>query len=83
MRAFAHVLVYNVDGHWSASFSGTAEISFGGADPADAIRRLIGATSADLDVEQIVAVEDATRDGHLEFLIPYNHRWRIPVPSPN
>ena len=70
-------------GHWSASFSGTPERSFGGTDPADAIRRLIGATSALLECEEIIALEDVTTDGRLEFLIPLCHRWRIPEVSMN
>ena len=35
------------------------------------------------DVEQISAIEDAARDGHLEFRVPHRNRWRIPVPSRN
>lgn len=39
---------------------------------------LIGVTAA-----MIFAIEDATRDGHFEFLIPHLNRWRIPVASVN
>ena len=80
MRAFVHILADELHGHWSASFSGLPHIGYGGAWPADAIRRLVDAIgSADLDTENIIAIDAATRDGHLEFLVPYRSRWRHPV----
>ena len=80
MRAFVHIIVEELHGHWSASFSGLPHVGYGGAWPAEAVRRLVDAIgSADLDSDSIIAVEDATRDGHLEFLIPYRTRWRHPV----
>jgi len=80
MRAFVHIVVDELHGHWSASFSGMPHVGYGGEWPADAVRRLVEAIgSADLDTDNIVAVEDATRNGHLEFLVPYRTRCRFPV----
>ena len=51
--------------------------------PADSIRRLLNGFGSQYDGEQIVAIEKATRDGHLEFLVPEVYRLRIPSPSVN
>lgn len=84
MRAFSHIIVEQRDGHWSAWFSGQPQIACGGPWPTVAIQRLIEAFGGtELDGEEIVAVEDATRDGHLEFLIPYRNRLKIPEVSMN
>ena len=84
MRAFAHIIVEQMHGHWSAWFSGTPQVAYGGQWPADAIQRLLDAIGGDqFDAEQIVAVDESIRDGHLEFRVPYRNRWRIPVPSLN
>ena len=84
MRAFAHIIVEQHLGHWSAWFSGTTQVAYGGQWPADAIRRLLDAIGGNqFDAEQIVAIDEATKDGHLEFRVPYRDRWRIPVPSLN
>jgi hypothetical protein len=80
VRAFIHILVDELHGHWSASFSGLPHVGYGGAWPADAVRRLIDAIgSPDLDTENIITIDAAIRDGHLEFLVPYRCRWRHPV----
>lgn len=84
MRALAHIIVEQQDGHWSAWFSGTPQVACGGQWPADAIQRLLdGFGGMEFDGEELTAIEDATRDGHLEFLIPHLNRWRIPVASVN
>lgn len=84
MRVFSHIIVEQRDGHWSAWFSGQPQIACGGQWPAHAIQRLIdGFGGVKLDGEEIVAVEDATRDGHLEFLVPSRSRWKMPVVSMN
>ncbi len=80
MRAFVHILADELHGHWSASFSGLPHVGYGGAWPAEAVRHLVDAIgSADLDTDNIIAIDTATRDGHLEFLVPYRSRWRHPV----
>lgn len=84
MRAFSHIIVEQRDGHWMAWFSGQPQVACGGSWPTVAIQRLIEAFGGvELDGEEIVSVDDATRDGHLEFLIPYRSRWRLPVVSMN
>jgi hypothetical protein len=84
MRAFSHIIAEERDGHWSAWFSGQPQIACGGQWPTVAIQRLIEAFGGmELSEEEIVSVEDATRDGHLEFLIPHRSRWRMPVVSIN
>ena len=47
------------------------------------IQRLLDGFGNQYDGEQIVAIDKATRDGHLEFLIPEHYRLRIPSPSVN
>ena len=83
MRKLAHILVDQLNGHWSASLSGIPKTGYGGQTPAQALRRLIDATGIGLDGTEIIAMEEATRDGHLEFLVPYFDCWRIPEPSAN
>lgn len=84
MQAFAHIIVEQLHGHWSVWFAGTPQVAYGDEWPADAIRRLLDSLGGDqFDEDQIMAVDDATRDGHLEFRIPYRERRRIPVPSRN
>lgn len=84
MRAFAHIIVEQHLGHWSAWFSGTPQVAYGGQWPADAIRRLLDAMGANqFDAEQIAVIDEATRHGHLEFRVPFRDRLRIPVPSRN
>ena len=80
MRVFAHILVDELHGHWHASFSQQPEVAFGGVWPGQAVRRLVQALGeSDLDLDNIVAIMEATRDGHLEFLVPHRTRWRHPV----
>jgi hypothetical protein len=52
--------------------------------PSDAVQRLVDALAgSQLDTDRIVTIDDAARDGHLEFLIPYRNRWRLPDVSLN
>ena len=84
MQVYAHIIVEQHLSHWSAWFSGTPQVAYGGQWPADAIRRLLDALGGNqFDVEQISEIEEATRDSHLEFRVPHRTRWRIPVPSRN
>jgi hypothetical protein len=36
------IIVERLHGHWSASYDGEPHIAFGGADPAEAVDRLVG-----------------------------------------
>jgi hypothetical protein len=85
MRTFVHVITdQHLDGHWTAWFSGTPQRACGGHLPVVAVLRLLSLCSeGEFDPEGIVAVPDATRQGHLEFLIPHRYRLRIPMPSVN
>ncbi len=83
MRMFDHVIVEQHEGHWSAWFSGRPQVSCGGMMPADAIQRLLDAFGNQYDGAQIVAIDTATGDGHLEFLVPEHYRRRIPSVSMN
>ena len=80
---FVHVIVEQHDGHWSAWFSRRPELSCGGQWPADAIRRLLDGFGNQFDGKEIVALDSASRDGHLEFLVPEIYRLRIPAASVN
>ncbi len=57
--------------------TGKAEVAFGGAWAGHAVRRLVQAIgSADLDIDSIIGIDEATSDGYLEFRVPYRSRWR-------
>ena len=84
MRAFSKIIVEEKDGQWSAWFNDLPQVAIGGEWPSDAITRLLEhAGEQNFDAGGIVAVEDGTRDGHLEFLMPLVGLRRIPVPSVN
>ena len=80
MRAFAHIHVVQWHGQYWASFKGTPEVGYGGLAAEHAVRRLVEAIGGDdLDLENIIEIESARRDGHSEFLVPYLSRRRHPV----
>ena len=83
MRAFPCEFVDQLNGHWSASFRGTRQSGYSGNNSSGAIRRLIPASEANLDTEQIIDSENQTKPGHLEFLILFRTRCVIPVLSLN
>ena len=84
MRAFAKIIVEENDGQWSAWFKDVPQVALGGEWPADAIKRLLEHLGAEnFHAEGIVAVEDGTRDGHLEFMMPLVGFRRMPNPSLN
>jgi hypothetical protein len=84
MKAFSKLIVEERDGHWTAWFEDLPQVAFGGQWPSDAIRRLIKHVGQEhFNAEEIVAIEDCTREGHLEFLMPLVGLRRIPVPSLN
>lgn len=71
-------------GRWSASFAGVPAIAASGKSSRQAIERLFSLVGdAVLNVDEISSIDDATRDGHLEFRIPLLNRRLIPVPSVN
>ena len=39
---YDRIIVERLHGHWSAWFDGEPQIAFGGADPAEAVDRLVG-----------------------------------------
>ena len=84
MRAFSKIIVEEKNGQWSAWFIDLPQVVFSGEWPSDAIKRLLEHLGEqNFDAEGIVAVEDGTRDGHLEFLMPLVGFRRIPLPSVN
>lgn len=84
MRIFAHIIVEQLHGHWTAWFRDMPQVACGGEWPADAIRRLLKAFGDNrFDTDHIDAVDDASTVDHLEFRIPCRDRRRIPVPSKN
>ena len=84
MRAFSKIIVEENGGHWTAWFKDLPQVAIGGEYPSEAIDRLLKHVGeANFDAEGIVTVEDGTRDGHLEFLMPLVGFRRIPVPSVN
>ncbi len=83
MQSFARVIVEESRGRWSAWLSDTPEIGCCDFDLVDAIVELIVVCDDVIAFERIVALDEATREGHFEFLIQYRDRMRIPVPSLN
>ena len=84
MRAFSKVVVEEKEGQWSAWFEDLPQVAIGGEWPSDAIRKLLEHFGEqNFDAEGIIAIEDGTRDGHLEFLMPLVGFRRILVPSVN
>jgi hypothetical protein len=84
MMVWATIVVEELHGHWSAWFQNEPATGFGGEWPSQAIDRLLDANNREIyDTDQMHPIEEATRDGHLEFLIPFRGRVRIPVPSRN
>lgn len=60
------------------------KVAFRGHQSANAAQRLLNALGGNqCDAEQIIAIDEATRGGHLEFRVWYRDRWGIPVPPQN
>ncbi|WP_010581956.1 hypothetical protein [Schlesneria paludicola] len=84
MKKLVTIIAEQADNQWSVWFADLPQVSFSGDMPADGIRRLLAHFGADqFDEEKISAVEDETREGHLEFVIPLRYHRRIPAPSVN
>lgn len=84
MRAFGRIIVEQQGGQWTAWFTDLPQVARSGEWPSDAIRQLLEHIGVEhFDAEGIVSIDDCTRDGHLEFLMPLVGFRRIPVPSVN
>ena len=84
IRAFATIIVEGADDCWSAWFRDVPQVAIGAEWPAEAIQRLLSHFGdEDFDGEEIVVVDEDTREGHHEFLVPLRGRSRIPTPSIN
>jgi len=85
LRLFARIIVEQQNPeHWLAWFSDSPKQIAGGVWPSDALARLVLLFRLnELNTDEVSAIDDATRDGHLEFRIPFRQRWRIPVSSAN
>ena len=84
LRAYSKIIVEERDGHWTAWFIDLPQVAIGGEWPSDAIKRLLKHVGEEnFHAEGIVTVEEGTRDGHLEFLMPLVGFRRIPIPSVN
>ena len=80
MQAFAHVIAESDQGFWSAWFSNDPNVVCRGDDWAHAVAVLIDVHgSPKLKWNQIIAVDETTREGHAEFLIPYFSTRRRPI----
>ncbi len=72
MQTFAHVIAEWNYGRWTAWFSHEPDTVCGGHDWACAVAILIDVHgSPRLRWQQLVRIEEKTRDGHAEFLVPY------------
>jgi hypothetical protein len=84
MIVWETIVVEQLHGHWSACFANEPGTGYGGEWPSQAIDRLLEASSPDLfDTNQIHAIDEATRDGHLEFRIRFLSSNEFPVVSRN
>lgn len=70
MIVWETLIVEQLHGHWSAWFKNEPGSGYGGEWPSQAIHRLLDANSPELfNTSEIYAIDEATRDGHLEFFI--------------
>lgn len=84
MRKLVKIIAEQTGNQWSVWFDDLPQISFGGEMPADGIRQLLAHFGAEQFEEvKISAVDEGTREGHLEFVIPLRYHRRIPSPSVN
>ena len=84
MRKFVLVIAEQIEGGWSVWFANYPQTKFGGKMPAEGLIRLLEHCGFDqFDTDGVVPIENATRDGHLEFMIPLRHNRFIPFPSAN
>ena len=84
LRAWSKIIVEEQDDHWTAWLEDLPQVAVGGEWPSDAIRQLIEHVGKEnFYVEGIIAVDDGTRDRHLEFLMPLLGFRRLPIPSVN
>ena len=83
VQSFAHIIVELKDGRWLAWFEANGSFGGHGADPVEAIIDLLVANHMANAVERMVAIGEARRDGHLDFLVGFHGRRGIPVPSRN
>ena len=70
MKAFAHIIVEERHGHWSAWMSDFPDVMVPGDDSTEAILQLLDVFEGQIVADQITAIDEAKRDGHLEFRIP-------------
>jgi hypothetical protein len=86
MKAYAKIIVESdKPDHWVAWLESSPEIAVGGELPVEAIQRLFKMFNGEtvFESEEISSIDDATRDGHLEFWIPFQHLRKTPRASTN
>jgi hypothetical protein len=81
MKRFAHIIVEQLRGHWSAWFAYDSGTRFNGEFPSEAIERLLNGFDASFLPLRITEIQEKSYDGHLEFLVEI--RKGIPIPSLN
>lgn len=82
-RRFLRIICEQDHGQWSAWFASLPQVAAGGEFPAEAIDELLVLFEGLFVETEICSSDPATRDGHLEFLIPLAELRRLPVPSVN
>ena len=66
----ARIVAEHHRGHWSAHFADAPLVTYGGSDPATAVRRLpASAPELDLDETTIAADSDASTGQRMEFTV--------------
>lgn len=85
MRAYTTIIVEQQSAeHWTAWLADYPQLSAGGEWPSDAIQRLLLTFGANEFVtDEISAINEAARAGHLEFRIPMKRLKKIPGVSVN
>lgn len=65
-----HIIVEELQGHWSAWFAGEPQKGFSGSDSTDAIFRLLEAYELELTPDDLTEIPGVGRPDHLEFWLP-------------
>lgn len=82
-RRYVRIIVEEKHDQWSAWFAILPQCCAGGGHPAEAIDELLEMFANMFEQDEISSSDPGTRDGHLEFLIPFAEWRRIPRTSMN
>ena len=84
MASQARIIIEHQSGEWCAWFSDVADFTRSAPTPGDAVTALLSLfTAIEFSHREISLDESHSREGHLEFLVPFQFLHSIPKPSVN